>query len=316
MPTNALRVLRGVSDISILETTIFHVEVSSFLFTYFPLGQGAVSTAKFTGVRLRDLLIAAGVTDPVAAQQEDGMEHVRFYGVDGMTASIDMEKAVSPYGDCIVAYEMNDAPLPRDHGFPLRVVVPGYAAVRNVKWLERIELSTKEAEGVWQRGLNYKPLPPGVTDASTVNLSEMPSITELSLYSGITKMDRLSSSGDATSSFGTVNPGDQVMLKVSGWAYAGGGRNVVRVDVTGDEGKTWATATLKEGSNQRFRRAWAWVFWECDLPAVVGEDGAVHVASKAVDMAFNVQPESNVHMWNVRGLGNNSWYRAHAKVMD
>jgi sulfite oxidase len=267
---------------------------------------------------LRDLLIAAGVTDPIAAQQDDGMEHVRFYGIDGMTASIDIEKATSPYGDCIVAYEMNDAPLPRDHGFPLRVVVPGYAAVRNVKWLDRIELSTTEAEGVWQRGLNYKPLPPSVTDASTVNLNEMPSITELSLYSGITKMDRLLSndSSSSSSSSGSVNPGDRIMVNVSGWAFAGGGRNVVRVDVTGDNGTTWATATLKDGSKQRFRRAWAWVFWECDLPAVVGEDGAVHVASKAVDLAFNVQPESSVHMWNVRGLGNNSWYRAHAKVME
>jgi sulfite oxidase len=247
--------------------------------------------------------------DPIVAQQDNGIEHVRFYGIDGMAASIDIEKATSPYGDCIVAYEMNDEPLPRDHGFPLRVVVPGYAAVRNVKWLNRIELSQNEAEGVWQKGLNYKPLPPSVTDASTVNLDEMPSITELSLYSGITKIDRTSSSE-------SINPGDRIVVKVGGWAYGGGGRNVVRVDVTGDNGATWSTATLMEGSKQRFHHAWAWVFWECDVSAVVSEDGSVHVASKAVDLAFNVQPETSVHMWNVRGLGNNSWYRAHAKVLD
>jgi sulfite oxidase len=273
------------------------------------LGQGAVSTAKFTGVKLRDLLIAAGLTDPIAAQQDLGIEHVRFYAIDGMSASIDIEKATSPYGDCIVAYEMNDEPLPRDHGFPLRVVVPGYAAVRHVKWLNRIELSETEAEGVWQRGLNYRPLPPGVTDASTVDLEKTPGISELSLYSGITRINRTSSSE-------SINPGDRVMVKVGGWAYGGGGRNVIRVDVTGDNGATWSSATLKEGSKQRFRHAWAWVFWECDVPAVVSEDGSVHVASKAVDIAFNVQPESNIHMWNVRGLGNNSWYRAHAKVLD
>ena len=273
------------------------------------LGQGAVSTAKFTGVKLRDLLIAAGLTDPIAAQQDLGIEHVRFYAIDGMTASIDIEKATSPYGDCIVAYEMNDEPLPRDHGFPLRVVVPGYAAVRHVKWLNCIELSETEAEGVWQRGLNYRPLPPGVTDASTVDLEKTPGISELSLYSGITEINRTSSSE-------SINSGDRVNVKVGGWAYGGGGRNVIRVDVTGDNGMTWSTATLKEGSQQRFRHAWAWVFWECDVPAVVNEDGSVHVASKAVDMAFNVQPESNIHMWNVRGLGNNSWFRAHTKVLD
>jgi sulfite oxidase len=280
-------------------------------YIYFFIGQGAISTAKFTGVRLRDLLLVAGMIDPIVVQQDHGIEHVRFYGIDGMVASIDIEKAISQYGDCIVAYEMNDEPLPRDHGYPLRVVVPGYAAVRNVKWLNRIELSQNEAEGVWQRGLNYKPLPPGVTDASTVNLDEMPSITELSLFSGITKIERSSSSSSES-----INPGDRIMVKVGGWAYGGGGRNVVRVDVTGDNGATWASAKLKEGSKQRFHHAWAWVFWECDVPAVIGEDGSVHIASKAVDLAFNVQPETSVHMWNVRGLGNNSWYRVHAKVLE
>ena len=63
-----------------------------------------------------------------------------------MQASIGFEKACNPYGDVLVAYEMNNEPIPRDHGFPLRAVVPGYAAVRNVKWLEKIELSEKEAD--------------------------------------------------------------------------------------------------------------------------------------------------------------------------
>ena len=80
--------------------------------------------------------------------------------------AVGIEKATSPYGDCIIAYEMNGVPLPRDHGSPLRVIVPGYAAVRNVKWVEKIEVSKEEAEGPWQRGLNYKTLPPGVVDAN------------------------------------------------------------------------------------------------------------------------------------------------------
>ena len=221
---------------------------------------------------------------------------------------VGIEKAMNPYGDCIIAYEMNGSPLPRDHGFPLRVIVPGYAAVRNVKWVEKIELAKTEAEGPWQRGLNYKTLPPSVTDASTVVMDKMPSMTEVSLFSGITSVERASRE--------QLNPGDRTVIKVGGWAWAGGGRNVVRVDVTGDSGATWATATLKEGSEQRFGRAWAWVFWECELPVVVQEDGTVHVASKAVDMAFNTQPEKSDHQWNVRGLGNNSWYKAHATVLE
>lgn len=219
---------------------------------------------------------------------------------------VGIEKATDPFGDCIIAYEMNGVPIPRDHGFPLRVIVPGYAAVRNVKWVEKIEVSQEEAEGPWQRGLNYKVLPPSVVDANEVDVEQMTSVTETSVYSGITTIAR--------STTESLNPGDRTTVRVGGWAYAGGGRNIVRVDVTGDNGKHWATATLKEGTGQRFHHAWAWTFWECELPVVIQEDGTVHVASKAVDMAFNVQPEKSDHTWNVRGLGNNSWYRAHARV--
>lgn len=273
-----------------------------------PWGQGAISTAKFSGVRLRDLLKASGLEDEIAAQEEKGMEHVRFHAMDGMMASIGIEKALNPYGDVIVAYEMNGEPIPRDHGFPLRIIVPGYAAVRNVKWVHGIELAETEAEGAWQRGLNYKTLPPSVTDAKTVDLSRMPSMTEVSLFSGITKVERPVDD--------KLKAGEVVTVKATGWAWSGGGRNIVRVDVTGDGGKSWATAELKEGSDQRFGRAWAWVFWECQVPAVVGEDGTVKLASKAVDLAFNVQPEKSDHSWNVRGLGNNSWYQTKAQIVD
>jgi len=272
-----------------------------------PWGQGAISTAKFGGVKLIDVLKRAGLDDPIAAQEQGGMNHVRFFSLDDMMASINIEKAANPYGDVIVCYEMNGEPLTREHGFPLRVIVPGYAAVRNVKWVYKIELAAEEAEGPWQRGLNYKTLPPAVTDASKVQIEKMPSMTEVSLFSGITKIEAIDG--------GPVNPGDRVKIKTSGWAWAGGGRNIVRVDVTADDGATWFTAELKEGSEQKFGRAWAWVFWECEIPeAVVREDGSVRLASKAVDLAFNVQPESANHTWNVRGLGNNSWYRAHTTL--
>jgi len=218
-----------------------------------------------------------------------------------------VQKAFNPFGDVIICYEMNGEPLPREHGYPLRVIVPGYAAVRNVKWLEKLVLSKKEAEGPWQRGLNYKTLPPSVTDAKNVDLKKMPSMTEVSLFSGITNIERVNS--------GPARPGDRVPIKVTGWAWSGGGRNIVRVDLSTDEGSTWVTANLLRGSEQKFGRAWAWTLWECDIPeAVVLEDGSIRVVSKAVDMAFNVQPEKSDHTWNVRGLGNNSWYRAKMNV--
>lgn len=271
-------------------------------------GQGAVSTAKWGGVRLRDVLQRAGLDDPIAAEEKFGLQHVRFYGLDGMSASIGIEKALNPYGDVLVCYEMNGEPLPRDHGFPLRVVVPGYAAVRNVKWVNRIEIAKTEAEGPWQRGLNYKTLPPSVTDATGVDLDRVPSMTEASLFSGITRITPIETGSD-------VKPGDSIMVEAKGWAWAGGGRNVVRVDLTGDDGANWTTANIKEGGDQRFGRAWAWVIWEGKVPAIVRADGTIQLASKAVDLAFNVQPEKCDHNWNVRGLGNNSWYRASTKIV-
>ncbi len=84
-------------------------------------GQGAISTAQWTGVRLADILEEAGLEDAIEAQEKRGINHVRFYSLDGLMASIPIEKAVSPYGDVIIAYEMNGEILPRDHGYPLRV---------------------------------------------------------------------------------------------------------------------------------------------------------------------------------------------------
>ena len=99
------------------------------------------------------------------------------------------------------------------------------------------------------------------------------------------------------------------MVKAKGWAYAGGGRNIVRVDLTGDQARNWTPATLQEGADQPYGRAWAWTFWEATVPAVVQDDGSVNVYSKAVDASFNSQPESCEHTWNVRGLMNNSWFK-------
>lgn len=272
-----------------------------------PWGQGAVSTAKWGGVKLSELMKVAGLDDPIEAEEKGGMEHVRFHALDGMQASIGIERAMNPYGDCIVAYEMNGEPLPRDHGYPLRVIVPGYAAVRNVKWVQRIELAKTEAEGAWQQGLNYKTLPPSVTDAGTVELAKMPSMTEVSLFSGITRMQVIAPKEKRKA-------GEEVLVQTSGWAWSGGGRNIVRVDVTGDGGTNWTTAEITEGGDQRFGRAWAWVFWKANVKAIVQADGTVELASKAVDLCFNVQPEKCDHCWNVRGLGNNSWYRINVRV--
>jgi len=63
-------------------------------------------------------------------------------------------------------------PLPLDHGFPLRVVVPGYVGVRNIKWLKRVSAQAEESDGVWQRGIAYKALGPDVISADGIDLNQ------------------------------------------------------------------------------------------------------------------------------------------------
>ena len=141
-----------------------------------------------------------------------------------------------------------------------------------------------------------------MTDVKSVDLTKIPAMQEASLFSGITKIE-------------TVSEPDQngeVILSASGWAWAGGGRNIVRVDISADGGKSWNTSEIYCGGDQKFNRAWAWIFWRTKLRALIAEDGTVELCSKAVDGSYNIQPLNPD--WNVRGLGNNSWFRKSIKI--
>ena len=104
---------------------------------------GAIGNGQWTGVRLTDVLALAGFDE----DKSPGARYVIFEGLDvdpsndHFNASIPIEKAADPRGDVILAYEMNGEQLSRDHGYPIRVIVPGVVGVRNVKWLGRIEVS-------------------------------------------------------------------------------------------------------------------------------------------------------------------------------
>ena len=77
-------------------------------------------------------------------------------------ASVPIAKALAETGDCILAYEMNGKPLTRDHGFPVRAMVPGHVAARSVKWVEKIIVSADESDSHWQQH-DYKGFCPGAT---------------------------------------------------------------------------------------------------------------------------------------------------------
>lgn len=98
-------------------------------------------------------------------------------------ASISFSKAIDPKSDVLLAYEMNGKTLSRDHGFPIRVVVPGVVGARNVKWLGKIVVSQQESQSHWQQK-DYKGFSPSC-DWEKVDFSKSPAIQELPVISAI-----------------------------------------------------------------------------------------------------------------------------------
>ena len=132
--------------------------------------RGAVGNARWTGVRLRDVLAQAGL-------QTKG-RHIQFQGADRPVAttvplfvrSIPVEKALHP--DTILAYQMNGRPLPLLHGAPLRVITPGWMADSCIKWLTEITVSQDEAQGYYMQTAYRHPTRP-VTPGEAIAASDL-----------------------------------------------------------------------------------------------------------------------------------------------
>lgn len=212
---------------------------------------GGIGTAAWTGVALRDVIQACRAPS-ASMPPTPGQQHVLLEGVDKDPAghfnvSVPWDTAMDRNSEALVAFEMNGEPIPRDHGYPLRAIIPGTVGVRNCKWLQRVRVQSCESQSVWQQQ-DYKNFPPYLTkpDPSLPSVYAMPvqsSVTDVSYDSGA----------------------DAVVVK--GYAYAGGGNGVQRVDVSFDSGKTFeTTATMLpvppgalEKTTPRPRRdTWAW----------------------------------------------------------
>ncbi len=243
---------------------------------------GATSTARWTGVRLADVLSRAGL-QPDAA-------HIAFEAPDVSQiadpaqpygSSIPRAKAQSP--EVLLAWAMNDQDLPPVHGAPLRVVVPGYVGARNVKWLQRVVASQVPSRN-WFQATAYRVLP-AEADPEQAGPGDGISLGAVALNCEILN----------------PSPGEAVPagpFRVQGYAHAGGDREVARVDVSVDGGRHWVQADLGEGG------PWVWRRWsaQVQLPA-----GACRVVARAWDTSGASQPESPVHLWNPKGYVNNSW---------
>ena len=185
-----------------------------------------VSTAKYKGVWLHDL-------KHLISESPEADKHVWLIGKDDYDGSIPLDKAFSKSGAVMLAYEMNGEPINREHGGPLRVIVPGYVAARSIKWIQEIKAAEEEIGSPWQQGGAYKSFGPYIKTLVGFIPKDYPSIQEMPVQSNMSKY---------------VLNGNEI--EVNGWAYSGGGRKIIRVEVSKNGGKTWQEATLAEGKEQ------------------------------------------------------------------
>ena len=251
---------------------------------------GAVGNARWKGVPVSDLLSGAG---PRGAATE-----VLFEGADfgeeeeegaplqlGYARSLPLGKALDR--DTVVAYEMNGEPLEPAHGYPLRLIVPGWYGMASVKWLRRIRLLEEPFRGFFQeRRYIY------INEGETEGLSWEP-VTTLRVKSLITHPRH----GEV------VQPGPYT---VRGMAWSGEGE-VVKLEVSTDGGRSWQEARLVGPSAPM-----AWRQWE--FPWNVSRLGHFILMARATDSAGRAQPASI--RWNFRGYANNAIQAIAVEVSD
>ncbi len=264
-----------------------------------PWNVGGISTATWTGVRLRDVLADAGF--PVDDWPDD-VKHAQFMGAEAYGASIPIDKATDKRGDVILAYEMNGKPLPPDHGYPIRVLVPGNVAARSVKWINKIVLSDEESNSQWQRR-DYKCFGPNV--GGNPDWDSAPAIQEMPVQSAITSLRDISPNSQQDNKLLQVYGLEEDSIVVEGYAYSGGGRRIVRVDVSSDGGRSWQQAELLP-NEAKGAKSWAWERWRWVLPR---QSAGRCFVVKAVDEAYNSQPDNYEPTYNVRGNLTSAWHR-------
>lgn len=254
-----------------------------------PWGAQAISNAVWGGVLLREVLEAARIQADAQQVAFSGLDEVEKEGQKfNYGGSIPIDKAMS--SEVLLAYEMNGEPLSAEHGFPLRVVVPGYIGARSVKWLSGITLQSSPSSNYFQAHA-YKLFGPEVR-AETADWSQGQMLGEVFVNSVICQPLE----GETI----LANP-----ILVEGYAIAGENRRIERVELSTDGGATWVQAKLLESQHP-----WAWQFWQSQLEL---KKDSCEIIVRAWDSAGNAQPEDAREIWNFKGYMNNAWHRVGVK---
>ncbi len=250
---------------------------------------GAVANAKWTGVRLADVLKKAGVKNQATDVAFDGAD-VPLGTMPDFQRSILLKKALDP--NTLLAFEMNGETLPAQHGFPLRLVVPGWASDSWTKWVTSITLLDHEADGFFMKTAYRHPGKP-VRPGESVPPDQMFPVTSLGVKSVI----------------GSPVDGAFVVsgkaVRIQGAAWSGDQSPVAGVDVSVDQGRTWKPAQVTSPRTQFGWRLWTYNW----TPA---RDAYHVIMARARTAAGDVQPL--VEEWNPSGYQWNVVQRAGISV--
>ena len=306
----------------------------------FDWGPAAVSTARWKGAMLRTVLQAVipahVLADLVVAT---AVAWVHFEGSDELVhgpygTSIPLARALDPTADVLLAYEMNGARLERNHGFPLRTILPGCVGGRTVKWLRSIRVAAAPSKN-WYHLHDNRMLrtrdPHGPDDGHSgrdgdgdgSGSGSSSGNSSSSSSKGVGPVDEAADEDTVLTELNVnaviLTPGHGAELTmadpcepchVAGYTYAGGGRKVVCVETSLDGGETWQAAHVAYPAGYRARhggqRWWVMARWSTTYPRWKLA-GARELGVRAWDSAYNTQPERPV--WNLLGMMNNCWYR-------
>jgi DMSO/TMAO reductase YedYZ molybdopterin-dependent catalytic subunit len=274
----------------------------------FNWGCAAASTAIWTGVPLEVFFKHVGIKS-----KEEGANFINFWGPEGEVPQGDTTYGASHYREvmlnptrrCMLAFMMNGELLHPDHGYPVRLLIPGFIGGRMIKWLTKITVTKDEGDNHYHIYDN-RVFPKHITskdEATKHKIWADPAyrIDDRNLNSAIwapAHCEKVSLS--------------QSTYTVGGYAYNGAGRPIHRVEVTVNDGHTWRPAKIHrfEKPNE-FGMVYCWVHWTVEVP-VADLRQCTEFAVRAWDDSQNCQPERPT--WNLMGMMNNPWFRV--KVHD
>ncbi len=255
---------------------------------------GAVGCARYKGIRLADVLKSLGLKQSAI--------FIGYYGEDPhlsrdpkrspISRGVPIEKAMDPH--TLLVWEMNGVPLPAEHGFPMRLICPGWPGSTSGKWLKRIWIRDQVHDGTKMTGSSYRIPRSPVAPGTSVPDEDMEIITTMPVKSLITRPEN------------GVTVSQDADLEVRGHSWSGTGR-VSRVDISYDFGSTWHATTLAPGTNR-----YAWQRWSTRLR--LPKKGYYEIWARATDDAGRSQPMI-VPGWNPKGYLNNAMHRISARAI-